>query len=51
MALENNFKHVVDSNKKRKSEITELTVLDEKDRSTIYNLIFADAEAKVGEKE
>lgn len=46
MALDKSFDNVVEQKKDGKREITRLTVLDKQDKSTIYNLIFAETEIR-----
>lgn len=44
MPLDKSFDNVVTLKEESKKEITRLTVLDEKDKNTIYNLIFIKAQ-------
>lgn len=46
MALDKSFDNVVDQKEEGKREITRLTVLDKQDKSTIYNMIFAEKEIR-----
>ena len=42
MALNTSFNNVVPEEKRQEAKPTTLTVLNEKDKNTIYNLIFAE---------
>ena len=42
MALVKTFSNTIAESKKQEKEITKLSVLDEKDKNTIYNLLFTE---------
>lgn len=47
MPLEKNFGHTVVVAEEHKRDFTKLTELDENDKNTIYNLIFAETKVEM----
>lgn len=42
MAMDKKFENIVVDQKKQKKQIDELTILNESDKNTIFNLIFSE---------